>query len=78
MYLLQWYGGYDPIAHDVILGELSGYGFKDVLYSNGQSGRVYVSDYMLGKIRAIEKFNDKCGWRQNRAPLVTLSRPRAW
>lgn len=60
MYLLQWYGGYDPVAHDGILGELSGYGFKDVLYSNGQSGRVYVSDYMLGKSRAIEKFNDKC------------------
>ena len=61
LYLLEWYGGYDPVAHDGILGELSGYGFKDVLYSNGQSGRVYIDDYMLGKSRALEKFNEKCG-----------------
>jgi hypothetical protein len=58
--LMEWYGGYDPIVRDGIMGQVDAYGFKDVLYSNGQSGRVYVDDYMLSKDRAIEKFNDKC------------------
>lgn len=59
-YLLEWYGGYDPLLHDGISGDLGNYGFKDVLYSNGRNGRVYVDDYMLSKSRAVEKINEKC------------------
>ncbi|WP_441258995.1 hypothetical protein AB7008_15215 [Bradyrhizobium sp. 521_C7_N1_3] len=60
-YLLEWYGGYSPSAGDIILGDMSGYGFKDVLYQrNGASGRVYVDDYMLSRARAIEKYAEKC------------------
>jgi hypothetical protein len=58
--LLEWYGGHDPDKGDGILGEIRGYGFKDVLYAGGQEGRVYVDDYMLSKERALEKFSDKC------------------
>lgn len=59
-YLLEWYGGYDPSRGDGILGEIRGYGFKDILFAQGQEGRVYVDDYLLGKDRALEKLGEKC------------------
>jgi hypothetical protein len=59
-YLLEWYGGYDPQKGDRIHGELATYGFQDVIYSNGQSGRVYVDDYLLSKERVITKVREKC------------------
>lgn len=59
-YLLEWYGGYDPDRGDGIFGELDGYGFKDVLYTGGRDGRVYVDDYLLSKDRALEKLSEKC------------------
>lgn len=59
-YLLEWYGGYDPEEGDGLFGDVSGYGFKDVLYAGGQDGRVYVDDYLLGRDRALEKLADKC------------------
>ena len=59
-YLLEWYGGYDPFNGDGIFGELSSYGFKDVMYASGQGGRVYIDDYMLSKDRVLEKIRDKC------------------
>lgn len=61
VYLLEWYGGYDPSKGESILGELRSYGFKDVFYPDtGSSGRVYVDDYMLSKDRALEKLREKC------------------
>ena len=61
IYLLEWYGGYDPSEGDSIVGEFRGYGFKDVFYPNsGSSGRVWVDDYMLSRSSAIEKIREKC------------------
>jgi hypothetical protein len=61
IYLLEWYGGYDPSKGDSIVGVLNGYGFKDVFYpESGSSGRIYVDDYMLSRDRAIEKLKEKC------------------
>ena len=60
LYVLEWYGGYDPDHGDGIFGDISGYGFKDVLYTGGHDGRVYVDDYLLGKDRALEKLKEKC------------------
>jgi hypothetical protein len=61
IYLLEWYGGYDPKEGDAIIGEIQSYGFKDVFYPNtGSSGRVYVDDYMLSRSSAIEKLRKKC------------------
>ncbi len=59
-YLLEWYGGYDPKENDGILGELSTFGFKDVIYANGLEGRLYVDDYLLSRSRAFEKLSQKC------------------
>lgn len=61
VYLLEWYGGYDPEVGDSILGDLRGYGFKDVFYpTSNTKGRVYVDDYMLSISRAREKLSEKC------------------
>lgn len=59
-YLLEWYGGHDPSNGDGIFGELSSYGFKDVMYEGGQDGKVYIDDYMLSKDRVLEKIREKC------------------
>lgn len=60
-YLLEWYGGYDPSKGDIIVGDLTSYGFKDVYYPiQGFEGRIYVNDYMLSKDRVLEKYRDKC------------------
>ena len=60
LYILEWYGGYDPDRGDGIFGEIDGFGFKDVLYTGGRDGRVYVEDYLLSKERAVEKLAEKC------------------
>lgn len=61
IYLLEWYGGYDPREGESIVGEINGYGFKDVFYpDSGSSGQVYVDDYMLSRSSAVEKLRAKC------------------
>jgi hypothetical protein len=60
-YLLEWYGGYSPTEGDVVIGDLGGYGFKDVFYpGNGAKGRLYVDDYLLSRSSVIEKYAEKC------------------
>lgn len=61
IYLLEWYGGYDPNVGDVIVGEIKSYGMKDVFYPESNlSGSVYVDDYSLSRQRAFEKLQQKC------------------
>jgi hypothetical protein len=61
IYLLEWYGGHDPREGESIVGEIRTYGFKDVFYpDSGNSGRVYVDDYMLSRSSAIAKIRTKC------------------
>ena len=60
-YLLEWYGGYDPSKGDIIVGDISSYGFTDVYYpKQDREGRVYVDDYMLSKDRVLEKYSERC------------------
>lgn len=60
-FLLEWYGGHSPSEGDTIVGEISGYGFKDVFYANvRRQGRVWVDDYLLSRSRVAEKFSEKC------------------
>jgi hypothetical protein len=59
-YILEWYGGYDPDKGDGIYGEIRSYGFKNIIYSNGRDGRIYVDDYALSSSSAIEKIREKC------------------
>jgi hypothetical protein len=62
LYLLEWYRGRVPEVGDAIIGEIGGYGFKDVFYPGANSaGRVYVEDYLLSDARAVEKYAEKCG-----------------
>jgi hypothetical protein len=61
LFLLEWYGGYDPVKGDELIGNLASYGMKDVYYTNKkQRGRLYVEDYLLSRTRAAEKLADKC------------------
>lgn len=61
IYFLEWYGGHDPREGESIVGEIRGYGFKDVFYpDSGSSDRIYVDDYMLSRSSAIEKIRNKC------------------
>jgi len=56
-YLLEWYGGYDPVEGDIIIGNLNSYGFKNVYYPRrDREGRVYVEDYLLSQDHAIEEY----------------------
>jgi hypothetical protein len=60
-YLLEWYGGYDPIEGDVIIGKLNSYGLKNVYYQRrNREGKIYVEDYLLSRDDAIEKYFQHC------------------
>jgi len=60
LYVLEWYGGYDPSEGDTITGEIRSYGMKTVSYNQSYSGRVWVEDFLLSSRSAIEKIKDKC------------------
>lgn len=60
LYVLEWYGGYDPDKGDGIYGEIRSYGFKNIIYSNGREGRIYVDDYALSRDSALERLQEQC------------------
>ena len=61
LYVLEWYGGYDPDEGDRIYGEIGSYGMKDVYYPDAdRTGRVYVEDYLESQSAAIDEIRDHC------------------
>lgn len=61
LYLLEWYGGYDPSEGDLIFGDISSYGMKDVYFpKQDREGRVWVEDFLLSEDSAIEQYRDQC------------------
>lgn len=61
LYVIEWYGGYDPVEGDNFVGYKSGYGMKTVTYlRNGREGRVWAEDYLLSSQKAAEIINEKC------------------
>lgn len=59
--ILEWYGGHDPDKDDVLIGDLSNYGFKDFYDETAdESLRLYVEDRQLTKVNAVEKLLDHC------------------
>ena len=60
LYVLEWYGGYDPSEGDTITGDIGSYGMKDVTYNNSYSGRVWVEDFMESPRAAMEEIKDHC------------------
>ena len=59
--LIEWFGGVSPNKGDLIIGDINGFGFKDV-YDLTQDNdlRVWVDDYMLSRQRVIDKVVAKC------------------
>ena len=61
LYVLEWYGGYDPEAGDNIVGDIGTYGMKSVTYPNvGQTGQVWVEDFLESRSAAMDEINDHC------------------
>ena len=60
LYVLEWYGGYDPDEGDTIFGDIGSYGFADVLYNGSYEGRVYVEDYLESSSAALDEIRDHC------------------
>jgi hypothetical protein len=61
MVLLEWYGGNSPDVGDIIVGELSGYGMRDLYnISAGSETRAWQDDYMLSKESALEQLYEEC------------------
>ncbi len=58
--LMEWYGGYDPDVDDVVYGDFSGYGFRDIFYSRNRKTRVYLEDWLLSRGTALEKLIEEC------------------
>lgn len=61
LYLLEWYGGHDPSEGEMIVGDISRYGMKNVDYpQRGRTGRVWVEDYLLSEDDAVEQYQENC------------------
>jgi hypothetical protein len=60
LYVLEWYGGYDPGEGDIIEGNINSYGFKEVIYNGSRSGKVYVEDFLESNSAAWDEINDHC------------------
>ena len=61
LYVLEWYGGYDPDEGDKIYGDIGSYGFKDVYYPDqDREGRVWVEDFLESVSGALDEIKDRC------------------
>ena len=60
LYVLEWYGGYDPNEGDSITGDIGSYGMKDVIYNGSSSGTVWVEDFLESSSAAMEEIRDHC------------------
>lgn len=59
--LLEWYGGHDPDKDDVLVGKFETYGMHDIYDSTvDEEITVWVEDYNLSKVEALEKLAEKC------------------
>lgn len=61
LYVLEWFGGYDPDEGDIIIGDIGSYGMKKVYYKNvRREGKVWVEDYLESEDAAMEEVMDHC------------------
>lgn len=60
--ILEWFGGHDPDKDDVLVGNFKSFGFHTFMYSNDEdrTSRLYVEEYGLTKLDALEKLLDYC------------------
>lgn len=61
MVLLEWYGGNEPDVGDAIVGNLSGYGMRDLYNVNTEKEiKAWLDDYMMSKEDALEELYEEC------------------
>jgi hypothetical protein len=61
LYVLEWFGGFDPSEGDKIIGNIGIFGIKEVFFpKSGRKGKVWVEDFLLSTSSALEKIKDKC------------------
>ena len=60
LYVLEWFGGYDPDEGDRISGDIGSYGMKDVIFNGSRRGRVWVEDFLESASAALEEIKDHC------------------
>jgi hypothetical protein len=61
LYVLEWYGGHDPIEGERIIGDIGSYGMKSVIYPNSNSrGQVWVEDFLESTSGALDEIADHC------------------
>ena len=58
LYVLEWFGGYDPDEGERVIGDIGSYGMKDVTFNNGRTGRVWVEDFLESESSALEEIED--------------------
>ena len=61
LYVLEWFGGYDPSEGDTISGDIGSFGIKDVIYNGSSDGRVWVEDFLESSSQALEEIRNHCG-----------------
>ena len=58
--LAEWFGGSTPYEGDTVVGDIDGYGMKDVYILNREAdSRLWIDDYMLST-GFVEMLSDKC------------------
>ena len=60
LYVLEWFGGKIPSEGDIFFGDVASYGMKRIKYQNGESGKVWVEDFLESNSAAIDEINDHC------------------
>ena len=61
LYVLEWYGGHDPMEGERIIGNIGSYGMKEVFFPDSKKrGRVWVEDFLETASSALQKIRDKC------------------
>lgn len=60
LYVLEWYGGWDPDEGDIIVGDIGIYGTHLVTYNGGLTGTVWVEDFLESSDQAWDEIKDHC------------------
>ena len=59
--LLEWMGGYTPIAGDEVVGEFETFGRQEIYrVGDGRETQVWVQDYWMSARAAAEAYVERC------------------
>lgn len=61
LYVLEWFGGHDPLVGEKVVGNIGSFGMKEVVFPNSNTrGKVWVEDFLASADSALEKIRDHC------------------